>query len=533
METLHETLRSELEKLGLSELKDVLYNLDKAELITRAILGGEGVLSDSGALVVNTSPFTGRSPNDKYLIDNGDPDLWYASGTESLSEEQFSHLRAKLVQKMNAERLYVRDVFAGADPENTVRVRVITDLAWQNLAASNMFIELKSDQPHIDPDFTILVSSQFAADPQNDGLRSAAMVILNFDAKQVLIGNTRYAGEIKKSVFTFMNYLLPKKGILPLHCSANKGQDDSVALFFGLSGTGKTTLSSDPERALIGDDEHGWSDNGIFNFEGGCYAKTIRINPKYEPLVWSAINRFCCLIENVPLDEHHHPDFDSSAITENTRASYPLEFISNYEPSGMGGHPNHIFFLTADAFGVMPPLAKLSHAQAIYYFLSGYTSKLAGTERGLGDKPQATFSTCFGAPFLPLKPTVYANLLSEKLTKHGTQVWLLNTGWSGGAFETGKRIALPLTRAMISAVLGGALDHVETHTHSIFGVEIPNEVPGVPQEVLNPELSWSEQNAYEDEAASLAQKFAQNFEKYRDSVSWEVAEAGPRIHQTK
>jgi phosphoenolpyruvate carboxykinase (ATP) len=533
METQHEALRSELEKLGLSEVKNVLYNLDKAELITRAILDGEGVLSDSGALVVNTSPFTGRSPNDKYLIDNGDPDLWYASGTESLSEEQFSHLRAKLVQKMNTERLYVRDVFAGADPENTARVRVITDLAWQNLAASNMFIESKSDQPHIDPDFTILVSSQFAADPQNDGLRSAAMVILNFDAKQVLIGNTRYAGEIKKSVFTFMNYLLPKKGILPLHCSANKGQDGSVALFFGLSGTGKTTLSSDPERALIGDDEHGWSDNGIFNFEGGCYAKTIRINPKYEPLVWSAINRFGCLIENVPLDEHHHPDFDSSAITENTRASYPLEFISNYEPSGMGGHPNHIFFLTADAFGVMPPLAKLSHAQAIYYFLSGYTSKLAGTERGLGDKPQATFSTCFGAPFLPLKPTVYANLLSEKLTKHGTQVWLLNTGWSGGAFGTGKRIALPLTRAMISAVLGGALDHVETHTHPIFGVEIPNEVSGMPHEVLNPELSWSDQSAYEDEAASLAQKFAQNFEKYRDTVSWEVAEAGPRIHQTK
>jgi len=530
METLSEALRSELEKLGLGAVKDIRYNLDRAGLITQAVLDGEGVLSDAGALVVNTSPYTGRSPNDKYLIDNGDPDLWYASGTESLSDAQFKNLQVKLVQKMNSQRLYVRDVFAGADPEHTARVRVITDLAWQNLAASNMFIESRTDQPHIDPNFTILVSSQFTADPKVDGLRSPAMVILSFDAKQVLIGNTRYAGEIKKSVFTFMNYLLPKKGILPLHCSANKGHDGSVALFFGLSGTGKTTLSSDPERALIGDDEHGWSDNGMFNFEGGCYAKTIRINPKYEPLVWSAINRFGCLIENVPLDEHHHPDFDSSAITENTRASYPLEFISNYEPSGMGGHPNHIFFLTADAFGVMPPLAKLSHAQAIYYFLSGYTSKLAGTERGLGDKPQATFSTCFGAPFLPLKPTVYANLLSEKLAKHGTQVWLLNTGWSGGAFGTGKRIALPLTRAMISAVLGGALDHVETHTHPIFGVEIPNEVPGVPQEVLNPELSWSDQSAYEDEAASLAQKFTQNFEKYRDSVSREVMEAGPRVH---
>lgn len=530
METLSEALRSELEKLGFGEVKDVRYNLDRVDLITKAILDDEGKFSDSGALVVNTSPYTGRSPNDKYLIENGDPDLWYASGTESLSNEQFLNLQAKLVQKMNTQRLYVRDVFVGADPDHTARVRVITDLAWQNLAASNMFIESKSGETHIDPDFTILVSSQFAADPQADGLRSPAMVILNFDAKKILVGSTLYGGEIKKSVFTFMNYLLPKKGILPLHCSANKGQDGSVALFFGLSGTGKTTLSSDPERALIGDDEHGWSDNGMFNFEGGCYAKTIRINPKYEPLVWSAINRFGCLIENVPLDEKHHPDFDSSAITENTRASYPLDFIANYEPSGMGGHPSHIFFLTADAFGVMPPLAKLSNAQAMYYFLSGYTSKLAGTERGLGDKPKATFSTCFGDPFLPLKPTVYAELLSQKLTKHGTQVWLLNTGWSGGGFGVGKRIALPLTRAMISAVLSGALDQVATHTHPIFGVEIPDEVPGVPQEVLNPELSWSDKSAYQEEAALLANQFAKNFEKYRDSVSLAVTEAGPRIN---
>jgi len=529
METLHEALRSELDKLGLSDVKDVRYNLDRADLITQAIVDGEGVFSDSGALVVDNSPYTGRSPNDKYLIENGDPDLWFASGTESLSEEQFSKLQAKLVQKMNTQRLYIRDVFVGADPDYTARVRVITDLAWQNLAALNMFIESKSGEIHTDPDFTILVSSQFAADPQADGLRSPAMVILNFDDKKILVGSTLYAGEIKKSVFTFMNYLLPKKGILPLHCSANKGQDGSTSLFFGLSGTGKTTLSSDLERALIGDDEHGWSDNGMFNFEGGCYAKTIRINPKYEPLVWSAINRFGCLIEDVPLDENHHPDFDSSAITENTRASYPLEFISNYEPSGMGGHPEHIFFLTADAFGVMPPLARLSNAQAMYYFLSGYTSKLAGTERGLGDKPKATFSTCFGDPFLPLKPTVYAKLLSEKLTKHGTKVWLLNTGWSGGGFGVGERIALPLTRAMISAVLSGALDQVKTHTHPIFQVEIPYEVPGVPQEVLNPELSWRDQSAYKEEAVQLAQKFAENFKKYVDSVSHEVVEAGPRI----
>jgi len=528
MSQINEVLRAELTKLGLGDVQKVKYNLNIPELVTESLVNGEGKLADTGALVVNTSPYTGRSPNDKYLVGNGDPDLWFASGTEPMTSENFKQLKKKITNTLQNGTIYVRDVLAGADPENTVRLRVITDLAWQSMASSNMFIANSSEEPHIDPDFTLLVSSRFAGDPDVDGLRSPAVVAMDFNEKLVLIGNTRYAGEIKKSVFTLMNYVLPKRAILSLHCSANIGEKGDVALFFGLSGTGKTTLSSDESRALIGDDEHGWSDNGIFNFEGGCYAKTIRLNPKYEPLVWSAINRFGALLENVPLDENNQPDFDDNSITENTRASYPLTFISNYAPGSMGGQPKNIFFLTADAFGVMPPLARLTKEQAMFYFLSGYTSKLAGTERGV-TKPEATFSTCFGAPFLPLKPTVYAKLLAEKLEQHGTHVWLLNTGWSGGGFGVGERIKLPLTRAMISAVLKGQLDDVPTHIHPIFNIAIPNEVPGVPDKVLNPELSWQDRGKYDLEARALAQKFVENFKKYEDNVGPEVLASGPII----
>lgn len=528
----NEVLRTELTKLGLGDVKDLRYNLNVAQLVTESLLNGETKLADTGALVVDTSPYTGRSPNDKYLVENGDEDLWFASGTEPMDQERFDHLKTKLIDTMqNEKKLYVRDIFAGADPKYAVSIRVISDQAWQSLAASNMFIASESGSPHIDPDFTMIVSSNFHGDPDKDGLRSPAMVILNFDDRLILVGKALYAGEIKKSVFTLMNYVLPKKNILSLHCSANIGENEDVALFFGLSGTGKTTLSSDESRRLIGDDEHGWSDDGIFNFEGGCYAKTIRLNPKYEPLVWSAINRFGSLLENVPLDENNHPDFNDNSITENTRASYPLTFISNHEPSGTGGHPKNIFFLTADAFGVMPPLAKLSKEQAMFYFLSGYTSKLAGTERGLGNKPEATFSTCFGAPFLPLKPAIYARLLAERLEKHGTNVWLLNTGWSGGGFGVGERIALPLTRAMISAVLNNELDEAETHLHPIFNIEIPNDVPGVPYDVFNPELSWQDQEQYQIEARALAKKFIDNFQKYVQDVGPEVFAAGPILKQ--
>lgn len=527
MNQVNEVLRTELTKLGFGSVQNVKYNLNVAELVTESLKRGESILVDTGALAVNTSPFTGRSPNDKYLVENGDPDLWFASGTEPMTSETFTKLKGKLIDSLQGETLYVRDMLAGADPEHFIKIRVVTNYAWQSIAASNMFIRNNTEQPHIDPDFTLLVSSKFEGDPVVDGLRSPAMVALNFDEKLVLIGKTLYGGEIKKSVFTVVNYVFPKQDVLSLHCSANIGEEGDVALFFGLSGTGKTTLSSDESRALIGDDEHGWSENGIFNFEGGCYAKTIRLNPKYEPLVWSAINRFGTLLENVPLDDKNHPDFDDNSITENTRASYPLTFISNYAPGGVGGHPKNIFLLTADAFGVLPPLARLTKEQAMYYFLSGYTSKLAGTERGLGDKPQATFSTCFGAPFLPLKPTVYAKMLAERLEEHGTSVWLLNTGWSGGGFGVGERIALPLTRAMISAVLSGQLDGSPTHIHPIFNIAIPDDVADVPNEVLNPELSWEDRQQYEDEAKALAQKFTENFKKYENNVGPEVPASGP------
>jgi phosphoenolpyruvate carboxykinase (ATP) len=445
-----------------------------------------------------------------------------------MDNKTYAAIKAKMMAHIQQQPLYVRDMRAGADPDQTLKIRIISDLAWHNLTASNMFIPLAEDTPVVDPDLTVVVATSFAADPTIYGVRSPTFIIMNFEEKLVLIGTTRYAGEIKKSVFTFMNYVMPKHGVLSLHCSANMGAAGDVALFFGLSGTGKTTLSSDTQRRLIGDDEHGWNERGVFNFEGGCYAKTIRINPDFEPLVWSAINRFGCLLENVPLDAQRQPDFDSSAITENTRASYPLDFIPNYEPSGQGGHPKHIFLLTADAFGVLPPLAKLTIEQAMYYFLSGYTSKLAGTERGLGDKPEATFSACFGAPFLPLKPSIYANLLAEKLAQHQTHVWLLNTGWSGGGYGVGKRIALPLTRAMISAVLSDRLNNVETHRHPIFNLDIPNDVEGVPQNVLNPELAWTDQAAYQQEALQLAQRFAENFTKYEKTVPLQVSAAGPR-----
>ena len=529
MKQLEEDVRQALNKLGLAKVPEVSYNLNPAVLITEAIQNGEAVFSSSGALVVNTSPYTGRSPNDKYIVANSDPDIWFAKGTQEISVENYQKLKAKLLAYLQDKKLYVRDMRAGADEKTTRTVRVITEQSWQNLFASSLLVTAIGSLPYPDPDFTVIATTGFTTDPKEYGLRSKAFIIMDFLEKLVLIGSSTYAGEIKKSVFTYMNYVLPKQDILSLHCSANKGVAGDVALFFGLSGTGKTTLSSDPDRALIGDDEHGWSEDGVFNFEGGCYAKTIRINPNFEPLVWSAINRFGCLLENVPLVEGNMPDFNSDKITENTRAAYPLAFIPNFEPSGTGGHPSHIFFLTADAFGVMPPLAKLTNEQAMYYFLSGYTSKLAGTERGIGDKPEAIFSTCFGAPFLPLKPSIYANLLSKKLAKHGTKVWLLNTGWSGGGFGTGKRIALPLTRAMISAVLTNQLNEVPTHLHPIFNVAIPDHVPGVPENILNPELSWSDQQAYELEARNLAKQFHDNFKTYASSVSEKVNLAGPKL----
>ncbi|HSN94117.1 MAG TPA: phosphoenolpyruvate carboxykinase (ATP) [Anaerolineaceae bacterium] len=525
-ELSQQIVRSSLLEQGFSSDFEFDYNLPPAVLVEKALALNEGELSSSGALIVDTTPYTGRSPKDKYIVEHEDPDLWLASGTEWMARGKFEGLKAKMLAHLSKQPLFVRDVKAGADPENLAKVRVISNLAWHSLAAANLFIK-NEGEPWEKVDFQVIVDTEFEADPSVDGTRSPAFIILDFKTNVVLIGKTRYSGEIKKSVFTFMNYRLPKKGVLPLHCSANIGTSGDVALFFGLSGTGKTTLSSDPDRALIGDDEHGWSGKGVFNFEGGCFAKTIRLNPKYEPLVWSAINRFGCLIENVPMDADRVPDFNSDAKTENTRAAYPLAFIPNFVPSGQGGHPNHIFFLTADAFGVLPPLSKLNTDQAMYYFLSGYTSKLAGTERGLGDKPETTFSTCFGAPFLPLQPAIYAELLARQLKTFGTQVWLLNTGWSGGAYGIGTRMALPLTRRMISAVLGNELSNMPTHIHPIFNLQIPDRVDGVPSEVLDPEKTWSDKDAYDMEARMLAAKFVENFKKYEKTVSEAVTKSGP------
>lgn len=516
-----------LTKLGFTQPVPFFYNLTPAELIEKAIRNGEGVFSNSGALDVDTTPYTGRSPNDKYYVDYDDPEIWLAEGSKFMTLENFNYLKARMLSSMSKKKLFIRDVFVGAHPSHRIKISVITELAWQNLASANMFIATNDPKPFIDPDFNVIVSSTFASDPQTDGTRSEPFVAIDLRQKLILIGTTQYGGEIKKSVFTIMNYLMPKMDILSLHCSANQGTAGDVALFFGLSGTGKTTLSSDTNRALIGDDEHGWSEDGIFNFEGGCYAKTIHLKQDLEPLVWSAVNRFGALLENVPLTRDRVPDFDDNRITENTRSAYPLHFISNYEPKGYGTHPTNIFLLTADAFGVLPPLAKLSNEQALYYFLSGYTSKLAGTERGLGSEPQATFSACFGAPFLPLHPGVYANLLGQRLEKYQTKVWLLNTGWTGGGYGVGNRISLPYTRALINSVLNGSLNDSPTYKHPIFNLQIPLEVEDVPSYLLNPEEGWQNKADYVKAARSLADQFKENIKKFDTLLSNEVRTAGP------
>ena len=468
-----------LKVVGFTTSEEVRYNLTASELLEYATNRGEGLFSSSGAFVVNTAPYTGRSPEDKYIVNDGDEEVWLAKGTQYISRDTFDQIKLKLVDYLQQHPIFIRDVFAGAHPSYQVPVRIVTEHAWQNLAACNLFISINDQSPFPEPGFTLIAAPGFEANPEIDGTRSKAFIILDLQQKLVLIGRSKYAGEIKKSIFTLMNYIMPKRDVLSLHCSANLGKKGDVALFFGLSGTGKTTLSSDPTRSLIGDDEHGWSDKGIFNFEGGCYAKTIRLDADLEPLVWDASQRFQTVLENVPLNSKREPDFSDNSYTENTRAAYPLHFIPNHVTGGYGGHPKHIFLLTADAFGVLPPLARLSPDQALYYFLSGYTSKLAGTERGLGQEPEATFSACFGAPFLPLHPSVYANLLGERLEKFSTHVWLLNTGWTGGPYGVGHRIALPLTRSMIKTVLSNSLNDSLTINDDIFNLEIPEEISGI------------------------------------------------------
>jgi phosphoenolpyruvate carboxykinase (ATP) len=504
-----------LEENGIVHQTRLFHNPSRSTLVTQAIISDEGVLTHDGALNVLTGPYTGRSPNDKYIVnDQKRSDLWWGDVNQEISPKLFDQLQNRITAYLNNRPLYVVDCFIGADPDYRLSIRVVSELAWVALASQNMFI-YDGEIHESDPDITLLAAPDFNTQPDIDQVRSKAAICIDLSRKIILIAGSKYAGEVKKSAFTVMNALLPDSGVLPMHCSANVGEKRDVALYFGLSGTGKTTLSSTPDRKLIGDDEHGWGENGVFNFEGGCYAKTIRLKPDLEPVIWKAANQFGSVLENVVLSEDKQiPDFDDATYTENTRAAYPLSRVDNLIPDSMAGHPKNIFFLTADAFGVMPPIARLNQDQAVYYFLSGYTSKVAGTERGLGQMPKATFSTCFGEPFLPLTPNVYAELLKEKINQHKPNIWLINTGWTGGGYNNGYRMPLPHTRRMVNWILNEEHLHASFHIDPVFEVEVPDEITGIPEEILFPEKTWQDSNAFWDTAKKLKADFEKNAKKF-------------------
>jgi phosphoenolpyruvate carboxykinase (ATP) len=509
----------------------VSWNLSPAALYEEAVRHDEGVIAAEGPLACRTGQHTGRSPNDKFVVrePSSEAHIEWGKVNRPMEPAQFDLLHRDFLASLSGKELYVLDCYAGADPAYRLPVRVINELAWHNLFCRNLFIDDPAAAAARAPQFTVIDSPSFKAEPKRHGTNSDVVIAVNFARKLVLVGGSSYAGEMKKSIFSILNYLLPFKQILPMHCSANMGPSGDVALFFGLSGTGKTTLSSDPSRRLIGDDEHGWSDRGVFNFEGGCYAKTIRLSAEAEPQIYATTRRFGTVLENVVVDpETRALDLDDDQLTENTRAAYPISFIENAELSGLGGHPKNIVMLTADAFGVLPPIARLGPAAAMYHFLSGYTAKVAGTEKGVTE-PKATFSTCFGAPFLPLPPSRYATLLGEKIARHGSRVWLVNTGWTGGPFGVGSRMKIAYTRAIIHAALAGALDGVEYDKDSVFNLEIPATCPGVPAGVLNPRNTWSDGAAYDAQATKLARMFTENFSTFAPSVGPEVIAAGPRI----
>jgi phosphoenolpyruvate carboxykinase (ATP) len=521
-----------LEALGLVRSGPVHWNLSTAALYEEAIRRNEGVLAVEGPLVCRTGLHTGRSPNDKFVVrePSSEQHVHWGAVNKPLDEARFDALHRDMVSYLQDRELYVVDAWAGADATYRLPIRVVNEFAWHNIFARNMFIP-ETDPAKLaehQPEFTVIDAPNFKADPETHGTRSDVFILVNFGRRVVLIGGTSYAGEIKKSIFTVLNYTLPLRGVLPMHCSANVGKDCHTALFFGLSGTGKTTLSSDPERQLIGDDEHGWSDRGIFNFEGGCYAKVIKLSPEAEPQIYATTRRFGTVLENVVIDPPTRQlDLDSAVHTENTRASYPISFIDNFVPSGQAGHPTNIIMLTADAYGVLPPIARLTPEGAMYHFLSGYTARVAGTEKGVTE-PKATFSTCFGAPFLPLSPNVYATMLGEKIAAHASRVWLVNTGWTGGPYGTGNRMKIAHTRAMITAALGGQLDKVQYRTHAVFNVDIPASCPGVPSEVLDPRTTWKDKAAYDEQARKLAAMFIENFSAFENDVPPSVKQAGPR-----
>ena len=518
-------------EIDLSGASRVWWNLGAPALYEHSIRRGEGRIAAGGPLVVDTGRHTGRSPNDKFIVreDDSADDIWWGKVNKPFDPARFERLFERMQHFLAGRELWAQDCEAGADAAFRMPIRIVTTSAWQSLFARTMFIpQTGENDAEGEPEFTVLSAPEFRADPARDGTRSDVFVIISFAHRLVLIGGTHYAGEIKKAVFTLLNYLLPERGVLSMHASVNVGAAGDTAVFFGLSGTGKTTLSADPERHLIGDDEHGWSDDGVFNVEGGCYAKAIRLSAAAEPEIFATTQRFGTLLENVALDpDTRQLDLDDERRTENTRAVYPLSFITNADLSGKSGHPRTIVMLTADAFGVLPPISRLSPEQAIYHFLSGYTAKVAGTERGVTE-PEATFSTCFAAPFLVLPPTVYAQMLGDRIRTHGVGVWLVNTGWSGGPYGVGQRMPIAHTRAMVRAALAGTLNDVALAPDPIFGVGVPRSCPGVPPELLDPRATWADADAYDRQARALAARFAENFAQFADAVPEAVRAAGPK-----
>jgi len=515
---------------GVSAPGTVYANLTATGLTTHALRREEGRLSADGAFMAVTGIHTGRSVADKFVADDPETtgEIWWGKVNQKLDPAKFEAFTTDVRGFLGSQgELFTQDLYAGADPAYRIKVRLVTTNAWHAMFARNMFIRPPVEElAGFEPDYVILHAPEMEAKPEHGGrANSTTLIALSFAKKIIAIAGTSYAGEIKKSIFTVMNWLLPAKGALPMHCSANVGKGGDTALFFGLSGTGKTTLSSDPERALIGDDEHGWTDKGVFNFEGGCYAKVIKLSKEAEPQIWNASHRFGAVLENVAADERGNLDLEDGSLTENTRSCYPIEFIPNTQPSGQAGLPKNVVMLTADAFGVLPPISKLTPAQAMYHFMSGYTAKVAGTEKGLGKEPQATFSTCFGAPFLPRHPEVYGKMLAELIERDGAQVWLVNTGWTGGSYGTGHRMSIKHTRALLRAALDGSLAKVEFETEPFFGLSIPKALEGVPAEVLNPRGSWADKAAYDATAKKLQGLFEGNFETFAGAVSEDVKQA--------
>ncbi len=535
-EHVHSNVGLETVGLRVADVKTVHvhWNQNPAEYYEHMVKNGEAVLTKDGAIRVLTGQYTGRSPKDKFFVrvpgSKHDENIWWGDINVGTEESTFENLYQKVLDHLShQEHLYVHDAFCGTDPTYRMPIRVVSERAYHGLFAWNMFARATEGelQSHV-PAFTVLAAPGLIAKPEEDNTRSGAFIGVSLERRIIIIVGSQYSGEVKKGIFSIMNYELPSRGVMPMHCSANIGPDGDTAVFFGLSGTGKTTLSADSSRTLIGDDEHGWADDGIFNFEGGCYAKTINLSEENEPEIYATTKMFGTILENVPLTEHREPIFDDTRYTQNTRCSYPIHYIPNASDTGRGGHPENVVFLTADAFGVLPPISKLSPEQAMYHFISGYTAKVAGTERGVTE-PQATFSACFGAPFMPLHPTVYAELLAKKIKEHNSAVWLINTGWTGGVYGVGNRMKLSYTRRMVNAALAGELNNVEFKEEPFFGLMIPTSMPDVPAEILDPRSTWSDGAAYDAKAKELAEMFKANFEQFKDQASEDILMGGPKV----